>query len=208
MEEPIDGGELVPEAAGAEPVPTPPWMPAFDRERRRRRTLLRRLATLLGTGTLAFTLTTWLLLRHESRGPHAVPPAPTAAQPGGTPADSPAASEDAVGAALRTARAQLEALNQDDISGAYSYFSSAYRTRVSLATFRKLVRAHRDMFHTEEQEVRMRGQSEGRVLLDIHVSSDDDEDYVAQFTLVRVDGRWCVDNLHWGLDDDETHSSA
>jgi hypothetical protein len=31
---------------------------------------------------------------------------------------------------------------------------------------------------------------------------------VAQFTLARLNGKWCVDNLRWGFDDDDTHSSA
>jgi hypothetical protein len=208
VEEPVNGGELLPESAAPDPAPPPAWRFAFDRERHRRRALLRRLAALLGTGTLAFTLTTWLLLRHESRAPRLVSPDPPTAKTEGTPGGSAtAAGEQTVSAALRTARAQLEALNQDDISGAYSYFSPAYRARVPLATFRRLVRAHRDMFHTEEQDVNMRSQSDDRVVLDIRVSSDDDEDYVAEFTLVRLNGKWCVDNLRWGFDDD-TRSSA
>jgi hypothetical protein len=209
VEEPLNSGEPAPEAAAPDPAPPPAWHFAFDRERHRRRALLRRLAALLGTGTLAFTLTTWLLLRHESRAPRPVPADPLAAKTDGTPKDSsPAPGEQAAGAALRIARAQLEALNQDDVSGAYSYFSPAYRARVPLATFRRLVRAHRDMFHTEEQDVNTRSQSADRVVLEIHVSSDDGEDYVAQFTLARLNGKWCVDNLRWGFDEGDSHSSA
>lgn len=206
MEEPVSNGEIGPQPAAPEPAPA--WRPAFDRERRRRRALLRRLAALLGTGTLAFTLTTWLLLRQESRTLRPGPPVPAAPKLDGKAPDAAPSAEGAVAAALHAARAQLEALNQDDISGAYSYFSPAYRARVSLSTFRKLIRAHRQMFHTEEQDVATRSQSEDRVVLDIHVSSDDDEDYVAHFTLVRLGGRWCVDNLRWAIDEDDTHSSA
>jgi len=206
VEEPVNSGPFSPEPGVPEPVRV--WRPAFNRERLRRRALLRRLAALLGTGTLAFTLTTWLLLRHDSRSARSGPPAPAAPKLNGkAPGPAPAEGE-AAGEALRAARAQLEALNQDDISGAYSYFSPAYRARVPLATFRRLIRAHRDMFHTEEQEVATRSQAEDRVVLDIHVTSDDDEDYVAHFTLVRLDGRWCVDNLRWAFDEDDTHSSA
>ena len=64
------------------------------------------------------------------------------------------------------------------------------------------------MFHTEEQNVITRSQSQDRVELDIHVTSDDDEDYVARFTLVRLEGRWCVDSLRWAIDSDDSHSSA
>jgi uncharacterized protein DUF4864 len=206
VEEPVNSGEISPEPAAPEPAPS--WRPAFDRERHRRQALLRRLAALLGTGTLAFTLTTWLLLRHESRAPRPGPPVPAAPRLNGKDPGSAPSVEEAAGAALRAARAQLEALNQDDISGAYSYFSPAYRSRVPLATFRRLIRAHRDMFHTEEQDVTTRTQSADRVVLDIHVTSDDEEDYVAHFTLVRLDGRWCVDNLRWAIDEDDTHSAA
>jgi len=208
VEEPLDSGEIPPEPEAPEPVAAPVWQPAFDRERRRRRALLRRLAALLGTGTLAFTLTTWLLLWHESRAPRLGPPVPATPKLDGKAPDTAPAMEEAASGALRAARAQLAALNQDDISGAYSYFSPAYRARVPLPKFRRLIRAHRQMFHTEEQEVTTRSQSADRVMLDIHVTSDDDEDYVAHFTLVRLAGRWCVDNLRWAVDQDDTHSSA
>jgi len=210
VEEPVNDATPQPGGGRSEPAPKPPvWRPAFELERSRRRALLRRLAALLGTGTVAFTITTWILLRHESRSPRAgaLPAAPGQL---GEAAPDPAASGDAVAeaAALRAARAQLAALNKNDISGAYSYFSPRYRARVPLATFRKLVTAHRDMFHTEEQDVRTENRSTDRVVLQIHVTSDDDEDYVAQYTLVRVQGRWYVDDLRWGLDQDDGHTSA
>jgi hypothetical protein len=214
VEEPVNNGEAESQSPLPEPDPgpepaAPPWPPAFHHERSRRRALLRRLAALLGTGTLAFTFTTWLLLRHESRSPRPVTPAPTAAKTDGAPHGSAPAGHDAARtAALRTARAQLEALNQDDLGTAYSYFSPRYRAQVTLAAFRRLVKAHHDMFHTEEQDVKTRSEADDRVVLDIHVSSDDDEDYIAQFTLVRLEGRWCVDELHWAFDEDDQHSSA
>jgi len=215
VEEPVNDGSIGPVgdpegfSPAPEPVAEPPvWRPAFERERRRRRALLRRLAALLGTGTLAFTFTTWLLLRHESRAPRLVSPVLATPATGAAKDSPPAAEESAESGALREARSQLEALNQGDVSGAYSHFSPRYRARVPLATFRKLVTAHRDMFHTEEQDVKTRSSSADRVALDIHVSSDDDEDYVAEFILVRVQGRWCVDDLRWAVDESDTHSSA
>jgi len=214
VEEPVNGGEI----EGQDPLPQadprpepaePAWQPAFHREGVRRRALRRRLAALLGTGTLAFTLTTWLLLRHERSSLRAAAPAAAAAKSDATKRGSaPSTQEATPAAALRTARALLEALNHDDPGAAYSSFSPRYRAQVSLAAFRRLVHAHRDMFHTEEQEVKTRGESADRVVLDIHVSSDDDEDYIAQFTLVRVDGRWSVDDLHWAFDESDSHSSA
>ncbi len=214
MEEPLNDGQIEGQSGLPEPDPEPEpaepaWQPAFHRERDRRRLLLRRLAALLGTGTLAFTLTTWLLLRHEARPARAGAPTAAGAKSDGTaPGPATAGDEAAGAAALRTARAMLAAMNQDDLGTAYSYFSQRYRSRVPLASFRSLLRTHRDMFHTEEQDVRTRSETKDRVMLDIHVSSDDDEDYVAQFTLVRLEGRWWVDELHWAFEEDDQHSSA
>ena len=211
MEEPVNNPEFPDhESPQGGPAALPSWEPQFERERLRRRALLRRLTALLGTGTLAFTLTTWLLLRHpvETSPPRLVTAAPGAEKKSGPAQEASPEDSPAVGAALRIARAQLIALNGDDISGAYSYFSPRYRARVSLALFRKLVLAHRDMFHTEEQDVVTRSDAEERVVVDIHVSSDDDEDYVAHYTLVLLRGHWVVDDLRWAFDEDEARSSA
>lgn len=188
----------------------PPWQNAVKQERGRRRALLRRLAALLGTGTLAFTLTTWMLLRHEGRArsapptlasaPKSVDGSPKANKPGG--ATAPARDEEP----LETARAQLDALNRDDIRAAYDLFSARYRSEVPFAVFRKLVTSHRRMFHTEEDDVEVHSQTADRALLNIHVVSNDDEDYVAHFTLVRVNGRWWVDDLRWGYEDGDSNN--
>jgi Domain of unknown function (DUF4864) len=214
MEEPLNNPPE-PEIPGEdspppEPVAPPVWQPRYEQERLRRRTLLRRLTALLGTGTVAFTLTTWLLLRRpaDSSAPRVAAASPQIAGRGPAREAAPDAPG-AAAAALRIARAQLIALNGDDIGGAYSYFTPRYRNRVSLALFRRSVQAHREMFHTDEQEVKTISESEDRVLVDIHVSSDDDEDYVAHYTLVRINGRWAVDDLRWALDqDDQGRSSA
>jgi hypothetical protein len=211
MEEPVnDSGFPGHDSPTNEPPARAAWEPHHERERIRRRTLLRRLTALLGTGTVAFTLTTWLLLRHapEPAAPRLATASPDIERRGGAAQDPAPEDSAAVNAALRIARAQLIALNGDDITGAYSYFSPRYRARVPLPLFRKMVLAHRDMFHTEESDVITRSGSEDRVVVDIHVSSDDDEDYVAHYTLVRLRGHWVVDDLRWGFDDDEGHSSA
>jgi len=214
MEESLNNppGPEIPGEDSPAPEPLVPsaWPPRFEQERLRRRALLRRLTALLGTGTVAFTLTTWLLLRRpsESAVPRVAAASPEIAGRGATRGAAPEAPG-AAAAALRIARAQLIALNGDDIAGAYSYFSPRYRNRVSLALFRRLVLAHREMFHTDEQEVNTISESEDRVVVDIHLSSDDDEDYVAHYTLVRINGRWAVDDLRWAFDqDDQGRSSA
>jgi len=214
VEEPVNGGELQDPGSLSDPGPAPQpatlpaWQPALHRERTRRRALLRRLAALLGTGTLAFTFTTWLLLRRESRSPRPASSAPAPKSGAAPDASAPPGDEAAGASALKTARAMLAALNQDDLETAYSLFSPRYRAQVPLTAFRRLVKTHRDMFHTEEQNVNTRSETRDRVMLEIRVSADDDEDYVAQFTLLRIKGRWFVDELHWSFEEDDSHSSA
>jgi hypothetical protein len=41
------------------------------------------------------------------------------------------------------------------------------------------------------------------VRIDLHVQSEDDEHYIAHFTMARMNGRWFVDDLRWVNADDE-----
>jgi len=150
MEEPIKDPEFPEQdSAGLEVPVLPAWEPRLERERLRRRTLLRRLTALLGTGTVAFTLTTWLLLRHpaDSAPPRLATPSPKIGSSGGAQEHTTPDEPGAAAAALRIARAQLVALNGDDIEGAYAYFSPRFRNRVSLAVPQAGPRASRHVPH-------------------------------------------------------------
>ena len=173
----------------------------FDRRRSIsawQRAMLRRLAALLCTGTLAFTLTTWVLVQRERQAPAAM-----AVPPGARAANGEAGSAGIPGDAAQTARAQLEALNRGDTRAAYEMFSPEYRKRVSLEAFKGLVASHREMFRTEEEELDSVAIAPDLVRIDLHVQSDDDEHYVAHYTMARVNGRWYVDDLRWVNADDE-----
>ena len=208
MEEPLNSQQTPVDWTAA----AAPWQHAVNVERGRRRALLRRLAALLGTGTVAFTLTTWLLLRHEGKG-HVTAPAITSTPKkaeGAAPRTAPKRRTHQEGddAPLEAARAQLDALNRDDIRGAYDLFTPQYRSAVSFAAFRRLIASHRRMFHTDEEDVVVHSQTADRASLEIHVQSDDDEDYVAHFTMVLQNGHWLVDDLRWGYEDDDNGASS
>jgi len=161
------------------------------------RDMLRRLAALLCTGTLAFTLTTWILVQRERRAPAVMAVSHGAGADAGE-EQSAAASEPA-----KSARAQLQALNRGDIRTAYEMFSPHYRETASFDAFKALVKAHRPMFRTEEEELDSKPIPPDRVRIDLHVQSEDDEHYIAHFTMVRLNGRWFVDDLRWINADDE-----
>ena len=168
------------------------------------RTMLRRLAALLCTGTLAFTLTTWVLVQRERAA------LPALAVPSGEPPETGGAPPAATGEPAQAARAQLDALNRGDIREAYELFSPQYRKTVPFDAFKALVTSHRAMFRTEEEEMSSVTVAPDRVRVDLHVQSDNDEHYIARYTLARIDGRWWVDDLRWVNADngDEDVSSA
>jgi hypothetical protein len=153
------------------------------------RRMVRRLTALLFTGTVAFTLTTWLLVRGEPQTPAQAPVPPAVA-----PLD--------ISGPAQTARTQLEALNKGDIRAAYDLFSAHYKQGVSFEAFRQLVSTHREMFRTREEEMESHEESRDRILLNLHLTAEDGESYLAHYTLTRIQGRWWVDDLHWTIDDD------
>jgi hypothetical protein len=214
MDDQFERDDQSPPAPPSADPPPARWIESpveyFDRRRSItawQRAMLRRLAALLCTGTLAFTLTTWVLVQRERHAPAAmaVPPGQRA-ETGGEGAAGAAAG----GEPVQTARAQLEALNRGDAGAAYEMFSPDYRKRVPLEGFKALVASHRAMFRTEEEEMDTVAVAPDRVRIDLHVQSEDDEEYVAHYTLARVKGRWYVDDLRWvnAEDEDEGLTSA
>jgi CHASE1-domain containing sensor protein len=161
------------------------------------RTMLRRLGALLCTGTLAFTLTTWILVQRVERAPAAM------AGLQETPADTAEERSAEASEPAKAARAHLDALNRGDIRAAYEMFSPHYRQTASFDAFKALVRAHRSMFRTEEEELDSTSITSDRVRIDVHVQSEDDEHYIAHYTMARLNGRWFVDELRWVRADDE-----
>ena len=47
-----------------------------------------------------------------------------------------------------------------------------------------------------------RGPGGPGVTLEIYLHGADDKDYRARFTLIRTDGRWWIDDVHWTQEPD------
>lgn len=162
------------------PAPAEPGTaPLHDDDAGRRRTLLRRLRVLLITSGLAFALTTWMLVRVQN----------PAALLGWGPGPS------------TVARAHLEALNRGELRIAYGLFSAQYRQHVPFESYHELVVAHREMFQTSDVSFDIREDSGQRAVLEGHITSAGGERYLARFTMVRIEGRWWIDDLRWGRDE-------
>jgi hypothetical protein len=159
-------------------VHEPAWVeapPVITREdvESRRRSFRRNLALLLSFSLAAFVLTTWILVRVDS--------------PFGAFSTGP----------QEVAQAQLRALDRGELRPAYDMFSARYREQVSFDVWHELVITHWRMFHAEVLRAGTPAQSGPRVTLEIHLRGADDNEYRARYTLIRLEGRWWIDDVHW-----------
>ena len=145
----------------------------------RRRGFRRNLYLLLSLALAAFILTSWILVRLDtpfgvfSTGPQEI------------------------------VRAQLRALARGELRPAYDMFSPRYRGQVSFDTWHELFVRHWRMFHADVVRAETPAYSGPGVTLEIYLHGADDKDYRARFTLIRTEGRWWIDDVHWAQEADE-----
>jgi len=145
----------------------------------RRRSFRHNLFLLLSLALAAFILTSWILVRVDapfgifSTGPQEV------------------------------VRAQLRALDRGELRPAYDMFSPRYRGQVSFDTWHELFVTHWRMFHADVVRTETPAYNGPGVTLEIYLHGADDKDYRARFTLIRTDGRWWIDDVHWTQEPDE-----
>ena len=140
---------------------------------RRKRGFRRNLYMMLTLALAAFVLTSWILVRLD---------APFAAYSSGP---------------QEVVRAQLRALERGQLRPAYDLFSARYRQQVSFDAWRELVVTHSRMFHADVVRTGTPAQAGPRVNLEIFLHGADEKDYRARFALIRSDGRWWIDDVHW-----------
>jgi len=202
MDEPQNNSDPVPSEDFADPGPSPePLPPAemsaeitapqsrfLDQQRddgpsqdfaARQRNFRHTLFVLLGLTLAAFILTAWILVRVDS---------PFGVFPSGP---------------QEIVRAQLRALDHGELRPAYDMFSPRYRGQVSFDTWHELFVTHWRMFHAEVVRAETPAFRGPGVTLEIYLHGADDKEYRARFTVVRTDGRWWIDDVHWMQEADE-----
>jgi hypothetical protein len=151
---------------------------AYEYAALRRRSFRHNLLLLLSLALAAFILTSWILVRVDapfgifSTGPQEI------------------------------VRAQLRALDRGELRPAYDLFSARYRGQVSFDTWHELFVRHWRMFHADVVRAETPAISGPGVTLEIYLHGADDKDYRARFTLIRTDGRWWIDDVHWTQEPD------
>lgn len=145
----------------------------------RRKSFRHNLLLLLSLTLSAFILTSWILVRVDS--------------PFGIFSTGP----------QQIVRAQLRALDRGELRPAYDLFSPRYRGQVSFDTWHELFVTHWRMFHADVVRAESPAYSGPGVTLEIHLHGADDKDYRARFTLIRTEGRWWIDDVHWTQEPEE-----
>jgi hypothetical protein len=148
----------------------------------RKRNLRHNLLLLFSLTLFAFALTAWLLVRVDS--------------PRGIFSSGP----------QEIARAQLRALDRGDLRPAYDMFSVRYRQQVSFDVWHELIVTHWRMFHAEVLRAGEPAQTGPGVTLEIHLRGSDEKEYRARFILIRLAGRWWIDDVHWSEEADEQNT--
>jgi len=140
-----------------------------------RRTLLLRLRVVLAAALAAFCLITLLLVRSDN------------------------AISNWLGwsGPSRVVREHLEALSRGEAREAYAFFSEKYRGQIPLRAYEQLVSSHRAMFRTHLLSIATPAQQESVAVLDTRLAASSGAQYRARFTLVRIDGRWFIDQVRW-----------
>ena len=148
-------------------------------EASRRRNLRHNLLLLVSLTLAAFVLAAWILVRLDS--------------PFGIFSTSP----------QEIVRAQLLALDRGQLRPAYDMFSARYRKQVSFDVWHELIVTHWRMFHGEIMRAGELAQTGPGATLEIHLRGSDEKEYRARFTLIRLAGRWWIDDVHWAEEADE-----
>lgn len=139
----------------------------------RRQNFRRNLYAALSLALVAFTVTSWILVRVDSplgifvTGPQEV------------------------------VRAQLRALDLGQLKPAYDLFSPRYRSQVSFDAWHELCISHWRMFHSDVIRTDQPELNGAGIFLEIYLRGLDDTRYRARFTLIRANGRWWIDDVHW-----------
>jgi hypothetical protein len=152
---------------------------AYEDEASRKRSFRHNLFLLLSLALAAFILTAWILVRVDA--------------PFGTFSTGP----------QEIVRAQLRALDRGELRPAYDMFSPRYRGQVSFDSWHELFVKHWRMFHADVVRAETPAISGPGVTLEIYLHGADDKDYRARFTLIRTDGRWWIDDVHWTQEPDQ-----
>lgn len=97
--------------------------------------------------------------------------------------------------AVTLMRTHLQALERGDLKTAYGQYSNRYRQEMPYEEFHEMIQDHWPVFEGRNLKMIPEAESADRVILDLQANGG--AAAVAEFTLIRVEGRWWIDDIEW-----------
>lgn len=110
---------------------------------------------------------------------------------------NPLSAAEADAEAADVVRAHFAALQRGDFRAAYLQFTNRYRDAVPFDSFHNMVIAHWSLFEQRRLILLPQQQTDNRVVLETNFTDADGTTVAADFTMVRIEDRWWIDNVHW-----------
>ncbi len=98
--------------------------------------------------------------------------------------------------ATKVVREHFAALERGDYRAAYEQFSPRYRQQIPFPTFVQEVVGHWQMLKGEAT-VFPQPATPNRVIVHVDFAASGNSSLTAEFTMVRENGRWWIDNVSW-----------
>lgn len=97
--------------------------------------------------------------------------------------------------AVGVVRAQAAAIRVGDLDHAYAFFSSSYRSDMSLPMFRRWLRKQEPLARIHDLSIWGRSVWRGTAILRGSFEDDEGHSYPVRYSLVRENGTWRIDGL-------------
>jgi hypothetical protein len=151
-----------------------------------RRRWLRRMLLLMGSASVAFGVTAAWLAHLSDRF----------------------SAEQADSQAADLVRGYFSAVQRGDFRSAYLQYSRRYQREIPFDVFHDMVIAHWSLFREKRVVLLPQETTVDRVVLETNFIDSTGTRVVAEFSLVRVNDRWWIDDVRWsrGITEHLTHA--
>ncbi|HEY7160050.1 MAG TPA: DUF4864 domain-containing protein [Acidobacteriota bacterium] len=97
----------------------------------------------------------------------------------------------------RVVKAQIKALNDGEVSDAYTYFSIAYRKKHTLGSFKSEIDAFVDVFPIEHDSLNRVTVENNKAIVDGMLTGHNGVVFPVHYTLIREKREWKIDEYNW-----------
>ncbi len=99
------------------------------------------------------------------------------------------------GEPVKVIRAQLEAINAEDYTRAYSYFSASFREKMSLEEFETFVEENSAVMKTQESSFPSRRIQNDMAVIEGELTGQGGQKATVRYRLVKEGEQWMITNI-------------